>query len=56
VAAPGLRYPVTLAEANPYGVSHVAGADDELPLTDDALLALDRLAERVVRIAARLAA
>lgn len=56
VAPPGYTDPVKFAEGNPYGVSHVAGVDNEIPLTDDVLHALDHLAERVVRIAGKLAA
>ncbi|WP_433201343.1 NAD(P)H:quinone oxidoreductase [Dactylosporangium sp. CS-047395] len=56
VAAPGYTDPLKFADGNPYGVSHVTGGSNDAPLGDPQLAALDHLAERVVRIAAKLAA
>ncbi|MFF0153855.1 NAD(P)H:quinone oxidoreductase [Micromonospora sp. NPDC005203] len=56
VAAPGYTDPVKFADGNPYGVSHVTGASNDAPLGDAQLNALDHLAQRVVRIAGKLAA
>lgn len=55
VAAPGYTDPLKFADGNPYGVSHVTGGSNDAPLGDAQLAALDHLAERVVRIAGKLA-
>ncbi|WP_238011686.1 NAD(P)H-dependent oxidoreductase [Dactylosporangium sp. AC04546] len=54
LAAPGYTDPLKYADGNPYGVSHVTGGANNTPLGDPQLAALDHLAERVVRIAAKL--
>jgi NAD(P)H dehydrogenase (quinone) len=56
LVTPGYTDPVKFKEGNPYGVSHVTGADNDAPLEDVELEALDHLAERAVDVAARLAA
>ena len=52
---PGYTDPVKYKEGNPYGVSHVAGEDNE-PLGEEQLTALDHLTERVLKVAEALAA
>lgn len=56
VAAPGYTDPLKFADGNPYGVSHVTGAENADPLGEPQLAALDHLAQRVVTIAQRLKA
>jgi NAD(P)H dehydrogenase (quinone) len=56
VVAPGYTDPLKFADGNPYGVSHVTGGSNDAPLTEVQFAALDHLAERVVRIGAKLAA
>lgn len=56
VVAPGYTDPVKFADGNPYGVSHVTGPNNDAPLTDAELNALDHLAGRTIGIAGRLAA
>jgi len=56
LVAPGYTDPVKFADGNPYGVSHVTGGNNDAPLTDDVLAALDHMAERIVRIAGKLSA
>jgi NAD(P)H dehydrogenase (quinone) len=56
VAAPGYTDPLKFADGNPYGASHVTGGNNDAPLTDTEHAALDHLAERVIRIAGKLAA
>ncbi|RVW11672.1 NAD(P)H:quinone oxidoreductase [Prescottella agglutinans] len=53
---PGYTDPVKFADGNPYGVSKVTGPDNQNPLDDATIAALDHLATRVVTIAGRLAA
>lgn len=53
---PGYTDNVKFAEGNPYGVSHVTGADNDEPLGDVELGALTHLAERVVEVARKIAA
>ena len=48
--------PVKFADGNPYGVSHVTGADNDAPLTEVEVGALDHMAERAVDYARRLKA
>jgi len=55
VAAPGYTDPVKFTDGNPYGVSHVTGGNNDLPLTEEDYAALDHLASRVVKIAGKLA-
>ena len=56
VAAPGYTDPLKFADGNPYGVSHVTGGNNDAPLTDVDFAALDHLAERVIKIGAKLKA
>jgi NAD(P)H dehydrogenase (quinone) len=54
IVPPGYTDPLKFADGNPYGVSHVTGANNDAPLTDDVQAALDHLAERTIRIAQQL--
>ena len=54
VVAPGYTDPLKFADGNPYGVSHVTGGNNDAPLTDTDNAALDHLAQRIVKIAAKL--
>jgi NAD(P)H dehydrogenase (quinone) len=56
IAAPGYTDPLKFADGNPYGVSHVTGAGNDAPLTDEVEAALDHLATRVITVAGRLKA
>jgi NAD(P)H dehydrogenase (quinone) len=56
VVPPGYTDPLKFADGNPYGVSHVTGGDNDEPLTDVQLEALEHLAKRVLTVAARLKA
>jgi NAD(P)H dehydrogenase (quinone) len=56
VVAPGYTDQLKFVDGNPYGVSHVTGGNNDAPLGDAQLAALDHLAERIVRIAGKLAA
>jgi len=56
VAAPGYTDPLKFADGNPYGVSHVTGGGNDAPLTDVEFAALDHLAQRVIKFAAKLSA
>jgi len=55
IVPPGYTAALKFADGNPYGVSHVTGANNDLPLGQTELDALDHLATRVVTIAGRLA-
>jgi NAD(P)H dehydrogenase (quinone) len=55
IVAPGYTDPLKFADGNPYGVSHITGADNSAPVTDITAAALDHLARRVVAVAGRLA-
>ena len=55
VVAPGYTDPLKFADGNPYGVSHVTGPDNDAPLGDAQLDALDHLAQRAISVAERLA-
>jgi NAD(P)H dehydrogenase (quinone) len=55
IVPPGYTDPLKFVDGNPYGVSHVTGADNAAPLTDVQFAALDHLATRVVTVAGRLA-
>ncbi len=55
IVAPGYTDPIKFADGNPYGVSHITGADNLTPVTDTTTQALRHLAKRVVTIASRLA-
>jgi NAD(P)H dehydrogenase (quinone) len=52
---PGYTDAIKFADGNPYGVSHITGADNKAILTDTTSAALNHLAKRVVAIADRLA-
>ncbi|MBP2367447.1 flavodoxin family protein [Pseudonocardia parietis] len=54
VVAPGYTDPAKFVDGNPYGASHVTGANNDAPLTDADNDALDHLASRVVTVAGRL--
>ena len=54
LVAPGYTDPTKFADGNPYGASHVTGAQNADPLTEVDLAALDHLATRVVTVAQRL--
>ena len=56
IVPPGYTDPLKFADGNPYGVSHVTGANNDAPLTDVEFAALDHLATRVITIAGRLTA
>jgi len=56
VVAPGYTDPLKFADGNPYGVSHVTGGNNDAPLTETENAALDHLAQRLVRVADKLAA
>ncbi|WP_250446439.1 flavodoxin family protein [Actinotalea sp. C106] len=56
IVPPGYTDPLKFVDGNPYGASHVSGAEGDLPLDDATTAALDHLAERAIRIAERLAA
>lgn len=51
IVPPGYTDPLKFVDGNPYGVSHVTGADNSDPLTEAQYAALDHLVERVIRIA-----
>ena len=54
IVPPGYTDGLKFVDGNPYGVSHVTGANNDAPLGDAENNALDHLAQRVVSIAARL--
>jgi NAD(P)H dehydrogenase (quinone) len=56
LVTPGYTDPTKFADGNPYGVSHVTGGNNDAPLTDDIYAALDHMAERIIRVAAKLTA
>ncbi len=56
LVTPGYTDPIKFKDGNPYGVSHVTGADNDAPLENDELDALDHMAERAVQVAAKLSA
>ena len=51
---PGYTDGIKFADGNPYGVSHITGADNTAPLSDITTAALHHLAKRVVTIAGQL--
>ena len=55
VVAPGYTDPAKFTDGNPYGASHVTGPDNDAPLEDAALHALDHLVERALTVAGKLA-
>ncbi|WP_225752560.1 flavodoxin family protein [Actinotalea sp. Marseille-Q4924] len=54
LVTPGYTDPLKFVDGNPYGVSHVSGADNDDPIGDGVLDALDHLAARTIRISRRL--
>ncbi|WP_298458875.1 flavodoxin family protein [uncultured Cellulomonas sp.] len=54
LVTPGYTDPVKFVDGNPYGVSHATGADNDIPLGQPQLDALDHLARRTITIARRL--
>lgn len=56
IVPPGYTNELKFADGNPYGVSHITGADNKSPVNDATNAALDHLAERVVSVASRIAA
>jgi NAD(P)H dehydrogenase (quinone) len=55
IVAPGYTDPIKFADGNPYGVSHITGADNMTTVTYTTTAALNHLAKRVVTIAGPLA-
>lgn len=55
IVSPGYTDPLKFVDGNPYGVSHATGANNDEPLGQPQLDALDHLARRVVTVAGRLA-
>jgi NAD(P)H dehydrogenase (quinone) len=51
---PGYTDPVKFSDGNPYGVGHVTGPDNDAPLENVQLDALDHLVERVRAVAEKL--
>lgn len=56
LVAPGYTDGLKFVDGNPYGVSHVTGANNDAELDQPGLDALDHLVARVVQIAGKLAA
>ncbi|MGQ7295123.1 flavodoxin family protein [Quadrisphaera sp. KR29] len=56
IVSPGYTDPLKFVDGNPYGVSHATGANNDEPLGQAQLDALDHLARRVVTVAGRLTA
>ncbi|MFB9377000.1 NAD(P)H-dependent oxidoreductase [Kineococcus gynurae] len=54
IVPPGYTEGLKFVDGNPYGVSHVTGGDNDIPLGDAEKAALDHLARRVVTVAGRL--
>jgi NAD(P)H dehydrogenase (quinone) len=54
VVAPGYTDPTKFVDGNPYGVSHITGAENQNPLDKATLNALDHLGRRVISVADRL--
>jgi NAD(P)H dehydrogenase (quinone) len=52
---PGYTAGLKFVDGNPYGVSHITGADNQTQLSDATGAALEHLAQRVVVVAGRLA-
>ena len=53
---PGYTDPVKFQEGNPYGVGKVTGPNDDAPLEDPELQALDHMVERCIEVARALKA
>jgi NAD(P)H dehydrogenase (quinone) len=54
IVPPGYTDPLKFADGNPYGVSHITGADNRNELPQATIDALEHLARRVVSVADRL--
>ncbi|MET0424487.1 MAG: NAD(P)H-dependent oxidoreductase [Actinoplanes sp.] len=54
VVPPGYTDPLKFADGNPYGVSHVTGPNNDAPLAEAEIAALDHMAERIVMVAGKL--
>lgn len=54
LVTPGYTDQLKFVDGNPYGVSHVSGPDNDNPLGDGVLDALDHLASRTITISRRL--
>jgi NAD(P)H dehydrogenase (quinone) len=54
VVPPGYTDAVKFQDGNPYGAGHVTGPDDDAPLENVQLDALDHLVERVLMVAGKL--
>lgn len=54
LVTPGYTDQLKFVDGNPYGVSHVSGPDNDNPLGDGVLDALDHLASRTIAISRRL--
>jgi NAD(P)H dehydrogenase (quinone) len=54
LVAPGYTDALKFADGNPYGVSHVTGPNNDAPLTDAEIAALDHMAQRIVSVAGKL--
>lgn len=55
VVAPGYTAELKFVDGNPYGVSHISGAENQDDLRDETVQALEHLTRRVVDTAGRLA-
>ena len=56
LVTPGYTDQLKFVDGNPYGVSHVSGAQNDDPIDDGVLDALDHLAARTIAISRRLTA
>jgi len=54
IVPPGYTDPVKFQDGNPYGAGHVTGPDNDAPLENVQLDALDHLVERVLTVAGKL--
>lgn len=54
IVPPGYTDPVKFQDGNPYGAGHVTGPENDAPLENVQLDALDHLVERVLAVAAKL--
>ena len=54
IVPPGYTDAVKFQDGNPYGAGHVSGPDNDAPLENVALDALDHLVERVLMVAGKL--
>lgn len=51
IVPPGYTDQIKLLDGNPYGVSHVTGGTNDIPVGDPELAAIDHLVSRVLRVA-----